>query len=67
MIRSLGKSQPALQADVRSVELVGSKAALRWRRDANGLHVELPKGPASEQAFALRIDVRAPAAASAAR
>jgi alpha-L-fucosidase len=66
-IRSLGRSAPALKADLRSVELVGSKAAVRWRRDADGLHVELPKAPASEQAFALRIDVRAPAAAQAGR
>jgi len=54
-IRSLGRSAPALKGEVRSVELVGSKDAVRWRRDAAGLHAELPKAKPSDYAFALRI------------
>jgi alpha-L-fucosidase len=58
VIRSLARSGSALRADVRSVELVGSKEAVRWRRDAAGLHVELPKTKPSEYALALRVTVR---------
>jgi alpha-L-fucosidase len=57
-IRSLGRAQTALKGEIRSVELVGSKDAVRWRRDGAGLHVELPKGRPSEHALALRIATR---------
>jgi alpha-L-fucosidase len=58
VIRTLGRSATALKGDVRSIELVGSKDAVRWRRDANALHVELPKAKPSAHAFALRIATR---------
>jgi hypothetical protein len=40
------------------VELLGSTGAVRWRRDAAGLHVELPKQRPSEHALALRVATR---------
>jgi len=57
-IRSLGRSAPKLAGEIRTVELVGSKEPLRWRRDAAGLHVDLPKAAPSDYAFALRIASR---------
>ena len=57
-LRALGQSQTALKGEVRTVELVGSQAKVRWRRDQSGLHVELPKTPPSDYAFALRIASR---------
>jgi alpha-L-fucosidase len=58
-IHTLGQGRPAVKGEIRGVELVGARDAVRWRRDAGGLHVELPKGSKpSEHALALRITTR---------
>jgi alpha-L-fucosidase len=58
VVRSLGRARSRLGVEIRAVEVVGSKDKVRWRRDADGLQVELPKVPPSAHAFALRITTR---------
>ena len=57
-VRSLGRSAPGLEGEVKSVELVGAAAPVRWTRDKAGLHVVLPKARPSDYALALRIATR---------
>jgi alpha-L-fucosidase len=57
-IKSLGRSQPHLKGEVRSVELVGSKDKLSWKRDTAALHAELPAGSSSDLPVVLRISTR---------
>ncbi len=54
-IASLGRGQSSLAGEIKGVELVGSKAAVKWARDAAGLHAQLPGAAPSPYAFALRI------------
>lgn len=49
-------SGPAANTEVRSVELVGTDAALTWERTAEGLQVTLPDRPVSGHATVLRIE-----------
>jgi alpha-L-fucosidase len=57
-VRSLGRGQKPLPAEVAKVELLGSTAAVKWTRDSAGLHVQLPPTPPSPYALALRITTR---------
>ena len=57
-IGALGRGQPHLKGEIETVELVGSKTAVQWKRDATGLHARLPATPSSEYALALRITTR---------
>jgi alpha-L-fucosidase len=57
-IGALGRGQPHLKGEIKTVELVGSKATVQWKRDASGLHARLPASPSSEYALALRITTR---------
>jgi len=57
-VKSLGRSSPHLNGEVRRVELLGTKAHLKWTRDDAGLHVQLPAAHTSEYACALRIATR---------
>lgn len=41
--------------DFASVELLGCKDSLKWTRDSEGLHVEMPVDKPCEHAFALKI------------
>jgi alpha-L-fucosidase len=41
--------------EIKTVELVGSTAALKWQRRKDGLHVELPAEKPSDYALVLRI------------
>jgi len=54
-VRSLGTSLKLYLRQVAEVELVGSAGELEWSRDADGLHVKLPRQSPGEHAFALRI------------
>src|SRR5579872_1014183 len=54
-IKSLGTDAGLSKPDIKTVELVGSKAKLKWARDKAGLHVELPADKTSDYAFSLRI------------
>jgi len=51
-VKSLGT---AVEQDVKSVELVGSNANLKWQRAKDGLHVDLPAQKPCDYAFTLRI------------
>ena len=57
-VRSLAKGTPNLGGEVKSVELLGASAPLKWTRDAAGLHVALPRARPSDYALALRIVTR---------
>ena len=54
-IKSLATTSPLTQREIKSVALLGSKAKLKWTRNAGGLIVELPAQKPCEHAFALRI------------
>ena len=54
-VRSLGRGQPHLEGEIRSVELLGAKASVEWTCDEEGLHVTLPAEPPGAHALALRI------------
>ena len=46
--------------DIRSVRLLGSTDALKWKRESVGLHVELPEKPPCDYAYSLAIEFVAP-------
>jgi alpha-L-fucosidase len=55
-IKTLGRQAGSpLAGEIAKVELLGAKAPVKWRRDAFGLHVDLPATPISEYAVALRV------------
>jgi len=54
-IRSLGESNGLWERGISQVELLGSRAPLRWTRDARGLTIELPPQKPCEYAFAFCI------------
>ncbi|HEY2942446.1 MAG TPA: alpha-L-fucosidase [Vicinamibacteria bacterium] len=54
-VRSLARGSPHLRGEVRSVELLGATAPLKWSRDEAGLHVELPAVRPSDYALVLRV------------
>jgi len=54
-IKSLGTSSAFSKTEIKKVDLVGSKAKLKWNRGADGLHIELPAEKRSGSAFALKI------------
>ena len=56
MIGSLGTRQTHYPATIKRVELLGSKAAVEWSRDAAGLKVKLPAEKPGAAAFALKIE-----------
>ena len=54
-VKSLGSGTANGKADIKSVELVGSAAQLKWHRGKDGLHVELPPERPCDYAISLRI------------
>ena len=54
-VKSLASGSSLSARAVKKVEMVGSKAKLKWSRTAEGLVVELPAERPSEHALALRI------------
>lgn len=63
IIKSLGTNSPLSKPEIKTVELLGSKTALKWSRDADGLHIQMPAEKPCDYAFALKINPvdRAPA------
>ncbi len=45
------------EGDVQGVRLLGSSQKLKWKRDASGLHVELPQKAPCDYAYSLAIDL----------
>lgn len=55
VIRSLASWSSLYEGEIAKVELLGSEAALSWRRNGGGLFVQLPLERPCEHAFVLRI------------
>lgn len=51
----LATDKPYVRGKVQHVELLGTKAPLRWTHDASGLTVQLPTEPPCDHAYALKI------------
>jgi alpha-L-fucosidase len=54
-IHSLARKAPYFTGEIASVELLGTKDALRWTRDETGLQVDLPSSRPSAHALVIRI------------
>ena len=59
-IHSLGQSG-LTGRQIRSVEMLGTKQALRFEQKPDGLHVTLPVKPLGESAYVLRVELDGPA------
>ena len=57
-VKSLGSDSPHLRGEVAEARLLGSAAPLKWRRDAAGLHLEMPGKAPGDFAYAVRITTR---------
>ena len=55
VIRSLAEASPHLPQAIREVVLLGSGAALKWTRTAEGLVIELPSQRPCDNAYVFRI------------
>ena len=55
VVKSLGTASKLSKAEIKTVELLGSKAPLKWRRAADGLHIEMPAEKPGDYAFAVKI------------
>jgi alpha-L-fucosidase len=56
VVNSLGTGSNLRTTPVKSVELLGSKAKLKWRQDSQSLTVELPPQKPGDYAFAFKIE-----------
>jgi alpha-L-fucosidase len=56
VIKSLGANSRFSKPEIKTVQLLGSKTALKWSRDGNGLHIRLPVKKPCDYAFALKIN-----------
>ena len=54
-IRTLGAGAGSLTREIRSVELLGSNATLKWKREPKGLIIEAPAQKPGEHAYVLKI------------
>jgi alpha-L-fucosidase len=54
-IKSLAAAAPLWSAHIKAVELLGSPAQLKWQRNKDGLHVELPAEKPCDYAISLKI------------
>ena len=54
-LRSLWNGNPYLAGPVTSVRLLGSAEEIKWRQEADGLHIKLPRTQPDELAFSFRI------------
>jgi len=55
-IKSLAQGTAAYPGSIRKVQLLGSRAAVKVTRDANGLQLQMPSGAAGEYAWVFRIE-----------
>nr|WP_197168204.1 MFS transporter [Neorhodopirellula pilleata] len=53
-IKTLSDSNTDLKT-IESIKLLGSDNAISWKRDANGLHVNLPEGKPCDFAYVLQV------------
>jgi alpha-L-fucosidase len=58
VIRSLGTDLRLVDADIESVQLLGSTGTVAWRRDTDGLHVTLTEAAPSSVGACLRVRLR---------
>ena len=56
VVKSLGTASHLLTGPVTSVQLLGSKAKLKWRQGQEALIVDLPPQKPGEYAFAFKIE-----------
>jgi alpha-L-fucosidase len=54
-IKSLAQGSELTNREIKTVQLLGSKAQVKWTRTGDGLVVELPNGEASSYPVALKI------------
>ena len=55
VIKSLNKDRKLWFGEIRSVQMLGLRQALKWSRDADGLKVQLPDRAPGDYAFVLKI------------
>jgi alpha-L-fucosidase len=55
VVKALAAGSPLLSREIKSVELLGSKTKLNWKRTASGLEIELPAEKPCDYAFTFRI------------
>ena len=55
-VSSLAAGSRLMERDIQTVRLLGYEAAVRWKRTAEGLVVELPAKKLGDGPFALRIE-----------
>jgi len=55
VVKSLATASSLSKREVKNVELLGSKATVKWRRNAQGLTIETPARRPCEGAFVFRI------------
>ena len=54
-VKSLAEGSKLSKKRIEKVELLGSSARLRWKRDNQGLTIELPERKPCEHAFVIKI------------
>jgi len=54
-IKSLADGKPGAPAPVNHVRLLGSDAEIRWRRDKDGLHLDLPAIKQGDYAYVFKL------------
>jgi alpha-L-fucosidase len=54
-VKSLAAGSPLTKREIKTVELLGSKAKLKWARNGGGLTIELPAQKPCDYAFAFKI------------
>jgi alpha-L-fucosidase len=60
-VRSLAAGSELTRREIKTVQMLGSKAEVKWTRTADGLIVELPKEKPSSHPFALKVSPVDPA------
>jgi alpha-L-fucosidase len=55
VIKSLAENSANYPRQIRKVELIGSKAEVKWKRGAQGLEIQVPATPPCKYAFSIRI------------
>jgi hypothetical protein len=54
-IKSLASGSELTKRDIKTVQMLGSKAKVKWTRSAEGLIIEMPNEKPGSYAFALKI------------
>jgi alpha-L-fucosidase len=65
VIKSLAAGSALTKSTIKNVELLGSKAKLKWTRNASGLAIQLPQEKPGDFAFAFKISPVDPAGTTA--